>query len=297
MSSISDEKLLEYNRIGLIPGPNETLESFDHRVEYCLKLKENLSSDIRTLFDEEENSSPEIVVDPLEKLGVQYDIQPRWVPIFFSNYKLNFWQGGCAWIFQMQENSPTATLIQLRSSFRNKQKYLRIYDRDELLAHELSHVGRMMFEEPKYEEFFAYRTAPSCFRRWFGPIIQSSIESVIFVFILFFIVIFDFFLIALQRYDAYMISLWLKIIPLGFIFLGVMRLWQHHRILKKTLNSLAESVNNKDKAEAVAYRLRDKEIISFAKMTPTEIKEYANQQSERELRWRVINYAYFQNNH
>lgn len=293
MSSISDEKLLEYNRIGLIPGPNETLDSFKHRVEYCLKLKENLSSDVGAIFNKEESSSPEIVVNPIKQLGAQYDIKPDWVPIFFSNYKLNFWQGGCAWIFQMQENSPTATLIQLRSSFKNKKKHLGIYDRDELLAHEISHVGRMMFEEPKYEEFFAYRTAPSCFRRWFGPIIQSSVESVIFVFILFFIVIFDFFLIALQRYDAYIISLWLKIIPLGFIFLGLARLWQRHRILKSTLNTLIACVNNKDKAEAVAYRLSDKEIISFSKMTPIEIQEYANEQSERELRWRVITTAYF----
>lgn len=297
MTSISDEKLLEYNRIGLIPGPNETLESFSQRVEYCLKLKENLSSDVRAMFDQEESNSPEIVANPLEQLSVQYDIKPKWIPIFFSNYKLNFWQGGCAWIFQMQENSPTATLIQLRSYFKNKKKYLGIYDRDELLAHEISHVGRMMFEEPKYEEFFAYRTAPAYFRHWFGPIIQSSIESVIFVFILFFIVVFDFFLIALQRYDAYIISLWLKIIPLGFIFLGLMRLWQRHRILKSTLNNLAASINNKANAEAVAYRLRDEEIISFAKMTPIEIQEYANQQSERELRWRVIKNAYFQNNH
>ena len=80
-----------------------------------------------------------------------YGIQPTWTPLFFNNYQLAPWHGGCAWIFQLTENAPTAALLQLRAPFRHQPTYLNLYRRDELIAHELSHVGRMMYQEPQFE--------------------------------------------------------------------------------------------------------------------------------------------------
>ena len=292
-TNLSEQQLIEYNRLGLIPGPGETIECFNERVIYCLHLKQHLLKESIPEFDAEESCSREMMVPASRRIRALYGISPDWIPVFFSNHKLSFWHGGCAWIFQMMESSPTAALIQLRSQFQRSDRYLGIYHRDELLAHELAHVGRMAFQEPKYEEFFAYQTSTSSFRRWFGPILQSSIESIFFVLILFLIIVIDFFLISQNHYEAYMIALWIKIIPVGMIAIALIRLWYRHFILGKAEKNLEEVLRGKEKVSAVAYRLQDEEIHLFASMTPIEIEDYAVKRSKKELRWHCIRKIYF----
>lgn len=235
MTTLTNEQLLKFNRLGIIPGPEETHETFAKRADYCLKLKEQLGHEFTKTLAAEPSDDKEVIVSAVDELIPLYDIAPDWIPIFFSNYKLPFWHGGCAWIFQIAEDTPTAALIQLRRSFRHSARYLGIYDRHELLVHELVHVGRMSFQESQFEEMLAYRTSQSAFRRWFGPIIQSSIESVLFVLILGIIVIFDIFLIALNRFDAYLIALWLKLIPIGLVAYAWVRLWRRHKCFNHCL--------------------------------------------------------------
>lgn len=294
MQEQSDEKLLHLNHLGLIPGPNEAEDTFFKRAEYCLKLREHLSIELKNSFAFEEGPSSEILNSSNKKLNELYDISPDWIPIFFSNYKLNFWHGGCAWIFQISAESPTAALIQLRQKLRHSSRYFCIYHRNELLTHELAHVGRMSFQEPQFEEMLAYNTADSRFRRWFGPILQSSTESVIFVLILFLIIVFDVFLISLHRSDAYAMAFWLKVLPVGMIVYALFRLWKKHKIMKSCLNNLTQCLNNPTKASAVLYRLKDKEIKKFASMTTNEIKSYVEAKKDQELRWKVIHKAYFE---
>lgn len=294
MPNISNNKLLTLNQQGLIPGPGESKEAFLLRAEYCQNLKDHLPEEIKTHLPDQALSKEHAILDQAaETLKKKYDCAPHWVPLFFSNHKLPFWHGGCAWIFQMTEQSPTAALIQLRQTFSRSPKYLGIYDRNELLAHELTHIGRMMFQEPKFEEVLAYRTAKSPFRRWFGPVIQSSTESALFMLFLFVLIVFDVFLIALGRPDAYSLTLWLKLIPVGIILAALARLWKRQKTYKKCLQNLEGCVES-DKAEAVAYRLQDHEIQFFSKVSAQEIREYAQAKSEEELRWDVIYQAYFQ---
>lgn len=290
MKEYSDAELIKLNKMGFIPGPGELLDSFCARVDYCLNLKDHLPNELKCALSTE-SSSPEILASPIKYLQSMYDIAPDWIPLFFSNYKLSFWHGGCAWIFQMTEEEPTTALIQLRSSLLYSPKYLGLYRREELLTHELCHVGRMMFQEPRYEEFFAYQT--SCFRirKWLGPILQSSVESVCFLLVLFLIVVFDLFLVALHHHDAYMMALWIKTLPVVFIGLGLWRLWKRHRAISATLKNLREVLGTNEKASFVAYRLTDSEIESFSQMSGAQIIEYMNDQQE--LRWQVIRKAYF----
>lgn len=293
MIEITQERLLALNHLGLIPGPEETAEAFAKRADYCLHLKSHLSQEIKATFEGEHSADPEVLEPARTQLLSFYDMSPDWIPLFFSDYRLPFWQGGCAWIFQTEEDSPTAALIQLRQSFRHKDCYLGIYHRDELLAHELVHVGRMAFQEPHFEEILAYRTATSSFRRWLGPLVQSSIESVVFILILGLIIVCDFFLIALDRMDAYLIAIWLKLIPLVLIIYALYRLGRRQIRLKKCLTSLQACLGSEEKALAVCYRLTDEEIYAFAQMSSEEIKAYGDSQSAKELRWRVIRSAYF----
>lgn len=295
MSDILESKLLFLNQIGLIPGPCETEEAFLLRANYCQNLNDCLPEEIKAHLLTDQSFSPHILNEAAENLRKRYDCSPRWIPLFFNNYKLPFWHGGCAWIFQMTEQSSTAALIQLRQSFNHSQKYLGIYDRNELLTHELSHIGRMMFQEPKFEEILAYRTANSSFRRWFGPIIQSSTESALFMLLLFVLIVFDFFLIALSGPDAFAIAFWLKLIPFSVIIIALLRLWKRQKIYKLCVKNL-EACIGQEKAEAVAYRLKDQEIHLFSKF-PQEIKNYAKSKINEELRWKVIYKAYFVSSH
>lgn len=289
---ISDENFLEYNRQGLIPGPEETEREFFLRVNYCLKLKRELPPMLGEKVSLD-TASEEVIEQAIPITKKLYDIEPKWIPIFFSNYKLAPWHGGCAWIYQVEENSSTGAFFQLRRNYKNSVRYL-MYDRNELVSHELCHVGRMMFQEPKYEEILAYRSSKSKFRRWFGPIVQSSLESLIFVLSLFFVILIDLYFILMGYENGLVIGIWTKLLPLGLICFGLIRLWKRQKTFSKCLNNLNLIFKNEEKANAVAYRLRDLEIAKFASYSPMEIKQFISANEANCLRWRLINKAYFQ---
>ena len=285
--------LSDYNFAGIIPGPKETEEEFNIRALYCLNLKKQIPE---MLEQDIPFSSGEIdLTDEILKAGYEnarqlYDIFPTWVPVFFSNYKLSFWQGGCAWIFQQKENSPTAAFFQLRQNFRHSKKYLGLYERNELISHELSHVGRMMYEEPKFEEILAYRSSPSKLRSFLGPIVQSSYESTIFVLFLFCVIMLDVFTIA---GGISYLSLTGRLIILGMIVYSLLRLAWRHKQFETCFEHLKSTFSNSQQANAVIYRLTDKEIISFGHFTSAQIHSYAEKQKDQSYRWKVLYEAYF----
>lgn len=288
-------QLFEYNSLGLIPGPEESEEAFLKRAHYCLNLKaqipEMLGHDLPFIVEE---AGEESLKEGCQETSFLYGISPSWVPLFYSNYKLPLWQGGCAWIFQQKQDSPTAAFFQLRQKFRTSKKYLGLYDRTELMSHELSHVGRMVFEEPKFEEILAYQSSKSSFRRFFGPIIQSSYESTIFVLLLFTLLFIDFFSL-LQGTENSSLSFFAKTMLACFVLYGLGRLCIRQRQYKNCKRQLNKVLFDIRKSKAVTYRLTDKEIMSFGKFSPAEIKSYAEEQNTKNLRWKLINKAYFCN--
>lgn len=294
--NLSEQELMEYNRVGLIPGPAETEQEFLKRAAYCLDLKNQIPRMLAhelPFATEEIHSTEEILKAGCENARALYDIFPTWVPLFFSNYKLSFWHGGCAWIFQQTQNSPTSAFFQLRQNFRNSKKYLGIYDRDELISHELSHVGRMMFEESKFEEILAYRSSKSFFRRFFGPIVQSSYESTIFVLALFILIVLDFFVLTNGPIDSFNLIFMGRILVLCLIGYGIARLWLRQTQFKTCLKKLRKTLQDPHYADAVIYRLTDKEICSFSRQTPEEINHYADEQKTKTIRWKMIQDVYF----
>lgn len=278
---IKDERLLQLNKNGIIPGPGETEEAFLLRADYCEKLHKHFPVDMP---DEMESISA--YSDALNMSRRCFDIVPTWIPLFFSNYQLRFWQGGCAWIFQQSEELPTAAFFQLRRTFRSRPAYLGLYHRDEIISHETAHAGRMMFQEPKYEELLAYQTAASSFRKWFGPLVQSSKESMLFVLLLFFTMVFDLYHVF---FDTLVLP-WFKLLPLGMLVYTLYRLYRKQKTFERAKKRLGEVSPH---ADAVLYRLRDKEIDTFAFMDAQSIRAFAEQQRHSDLRWRLIALAYF----
>lgn len=277
---ITDKELFQLNTLGLIPGPEESADAFFVRVQYCLNLKQTLAAQVAmTSLETEEGKK--LIQEAAPITRELYDIVPQWTPIVFSNQKLAPWHGGSAWIFQLTEDSPTASFLQLREAFAYKKRYLGLYDRAEVVAHELSHVGRMQFQEPKFEELLAYKTSRSWFRRYFGPIVESLWEIVVFIVLILLSLFIDFFLIASGA--IYSGVALLKILPWVWLGIGLVRVCLRQRQFKRCLTKLEELSSNPN---AVIYRLTDDEIIRFGKMTVEEIKEYFR--SDSSLRCRLI---------
>ncbi len=292
---ISDQELLAYNQEGIIPGPDETEEQFLKRAPLCLRLRQELSkySEMPSSFVQLEADLTQTILQPaFVETRDLFDIAPDWIPILFGNDQMPFWHGGCAWIFQMHDDSPVAALLQLRKTFLHSARYLGIYDRTEIIAHELSHVGRMVFQEPRFEEVIAYRTSASPLRRWLGPIVESSKESVWFVLILGVIVMADIALIATGQEVAYLWAMWLKVIPLALIGFGLWRLSKKQRQYDRCLDNLMQIYPNRHQAQAVLYRLTDQEIVLFSGLSPEAIREHLHTHKTASLRWRLITTAY-----
>lgn len=294
MDPLSNEQLIAFNKQGIIPGPAETEEAFQERSKHCLHIRETLAQYVKEDFPlKGDGKGPqELFTAAYRVTKPLYGIEPDWIPIFFSNFRLSPWHGGCAWIFQLEEDSPVAALFQLRKKYADpKQGWL--YKGEEIVAHEMAHVGRMLFEEPQFEELLAYRSSPKPFRRWFGPIVKNSIESALFVMVLLLIVLLDLFFVIFGYESAYYQAIWLKIIPLMMMGYGFLRLGKKQRQFQRCLENLEQLFHEKECASHVAYRLTDEEIIAFGEKPPEQILEYVRLNKEVSLRWKAIAAAYF----
>jgi len=245
--------LVDWNQRGLIPGPDEGEEMFFKR---CANLP---------IYSIHSSLSTQL-----------FDIQPNWVEIIYKNKGLRPWEGACVWIDHHR------VVLQLKKSFLKKKKYLG-YSRDEVIAHELVHVARSGFEEPIFEEVLAYQTASSKFRRFFGPLFRSTKETKAFIALLgvaFLVSAFSSFgMVALFG-------------VLGIVSAGCFRLCLTQRQFLKACKRLSETVGEQ-KALAVMLRLTDREIVRFAKMSVSEILEYAHKMRKLHIRWEQICVAYF----
>jgi len=289
-----EEDWKELNLQGLIPGPEETEEEFIQRAEFCRNLLRELRERVNheLPFDLEDTASKNITQDAFHFSEKLFGIAPVWVPIFFNNYRLSKWHGGCAWIFQLEEQTPTSAFLQLRKNFKNKSWYMGIYNRKELIAHELAHVGRMVYQEPDFEEILAYRSSDSKFRRFFGPLIQSSKESLFFIILLGLVFLTDLALLSVHTPLATTIAWWLLILPFFFVILALLRLFKRQFQFNRCLKNLRKVYLKSRMAKHLIYRLTDKEICLFGKMKPTEISAYIQSHSLLFFRWAFLTKNY-----
>lgn len=278
-----------WNQQGLIPGPNETEEAFLQRVIFCQNLKHEFLQWLgkELPFSEEDQTNQYVLEEAWPLTKELYGIAPTWVPLFFNNYQLAPWHGGCAWIFQFDPSSPTSAFLQLRKHFQTAALYLGIYQRKELIAHEIAHVGRMAYEEPQFEEIFAYQTSFSRWRQWLGPLFQSDKETLLFSFFLFIPLIVSM-IFTLELKFAFM----LFILPFAFLFFGLGRLYYRHQLLRDCQKNLEALYSNPSAARHLLYRLRDSEIREFAALPPTEIKAWIKARLPHSFRWQFLNTLY-----
>jgi hypothetical protein len=280
----------EWNSQGFIPGPHESEVEFEKRVNFCKNLEKYVveQTNQKLPFQLDDSVSKEVVSEAFPLTKKLYGIEPNWVLLFFSNYKLLPWHGGCAWIFQLDEASPTAAFLQLRAKFRSSSVLFGIYERKELIAHELSHVGRMMYEEPQFEELFAYQSSRISWRRWLGPIVETSRE------VLWFLVLLLASVIASVMHGGE----WVIVAPLVMIVFGVIRVWVRHGVYERCVEKMGKMFErgvdtdkgdgDEEKGKHLVYRLLDSEIRLFGKLSLGEIREKIVELGGESFRWRFL---------
>ena len=251
---MKNEELVEYHRSGWIPGPGETEEQFRRRAQ---PVGETL---------------------PAPRLQKLFDLDPQGIPLIFSNEGLTPWQGAVTRVFE--EQGGVRCEVQLREDFRSKRSYLGLYSLDEVWSHEAAHAARCAFDEPKWEEWFAYRSSTSPLRRLLGPTIERPSEVWLF-------------LIGLLVSEVGWIvseSLWAWAPLVCLLAIAGWRLARRYRIFQRAKRNVAALLREVDKAEAFLFRLRDAEIEAFARWDLQKIRDYA--QKQECLRWRLLQAVY-----
>lgn len=249
---MTDRDLLALDIAGLIPGPGETEEKFLLRVQ-----------ETKSRYEEGEKI-PEAHWDWVRELLYElFHVKPLYISAFYSNKGLTPWQGGASWI----ENKKLKA-IQLRQNLK-KGSYLKIYNREEILAHEAVHAARSAFNEDASEEFFAYMTSEKKYRRILGPIFRRPWEA------------WPLLLFVLGG------SIWppLYLCASFWIALGFFRLMRHHLRLKRAAALILQKTKDARTTRAVLFRMTDEEIQIFSKKN-LSIDLFAKKQNC--LRWIVI---------
>ncbi len=293
---ISDEKLLEFNSKGYIPGPKETEEIFLERIQ----LSEKLCQDPIRFFEENQKSAPFPLENKLLKprwnwtraqLFQLFDIIPTELAMFYSNKGLRFFQGGATWLVEFGENKISLPLLQFRKRLQ-KGSYLFFYSLDEILAHEAVHSARIAFNEPKSEEIFAYMTSSRMFRRALGPIIRTAYEVGIFFSFMLMAFVSQFCSIFISSEIFLALSLFSFSTALFMLLFGLFRLALYKLKFNRVFKKLIKIVKDKKKARSILFRLMDKEISAFSKESTEAIKEYFEKNKVSSLRIRLISLAY-----
>lgn len=276
--------LLQFDRHGLLLAPGEDAGSFARRMQILNQALENLSSELAGnriceaapgIKISNKAAIPHQIYDEALKITQDlYGIRPDWVPGFFANESFGALWGGCA----LSDPESQLVLFIIRKVFRNKRRWL-VYDRRELMAHELTHAAHGVFNEWQFEEYFAYRSANSALRRFSGGCFIHKFDAMFFLLPILLLPVVQFlnlfnitalpmwiFWLLAAVYPVYLVSRCVRLAVLA----GKAR-----RFLRK------QAVENTD---AVLFRLNCREIKSLAagKMPPQD-----------DLRWQIIKKRFF----
>ncbi|MBN1914934.1 MAG: hypothetical protein JW769_03490 [Parachlamydiales bacterium] len=279
----SDKQLIQWNREGWFPGPHEKEQEFYQRVQ----IGKNF------FYNPEKSSLPQWAnhrVYPsrynwvLAHLHSLFDIIPEEIYVFFSKKSLRAFEGGAFWTLSMEKSH--VPLVQLHETLQKKSLY-GIYSLEEILSHELIHACRLGFEDHSIEEFFAYMSSSSAFRKIFGPLFSSPREVGVFFIILGIVLLCSW----VSPFSIF--TLWAHMLFLGasgfFLWRLFYRRWKWNRCYKK----FCALFKDPSKARAMMFRLSKREMEEFSRLSREEIVATVTSRAKVNYRWKIIVLAYF----
>lgn len=212
-----------------------------------------------------------------------YGFQINWARGFFIRERMGFLWGGSSWY--VPESGELIFIV--RPAFEHAEKWF-VYRRDELLAHELCHVAHTPLADDKLEEFFAYQTSDSGFRRYMGNIFVRGMDAFIFIAP-------PFILLAVQMLNIFAgtgIAEWpfwglIGVVPAFFLVRNQLSRNLYFRAEKKLARL---KIKNR---RAVLFRCTRSEIEAIAGCaTDDELKTWLRKQVKETLRFKIIGYRF-----
>ena len=288
------DTLVDLDRRGLTPAPNEDGDAFAARLQRLAERLSQWEDDLRTAgrtslegitLKREDAIPAELLAASGKRTKGLYGFQCDWVPGYFCSPSHSWLFGGCT--FSAPPDLFTVFIISQK--LRTKKRHL-FYDRDEILSHELCHVARTGLQATEFEEHFAYQTSTGAFRRNWGGIMHSQWDSFLFLALCLLLPIGQ---LVLPQF-APSLPLWLNWIPLlAALAFFVLRHLRSRRHFQKALQTLQKYACHGDeqKARILLFHATDQEIHVLAKLYGKANGETLFHQTldsfPKDLRWKV----------
>lgn len=280
---LKKEDLLKWNRLGFIPGPKENEIVFLKRISHVLGYSRKKNKETQV--------SKYLWKKSLYRARDKYDIFPIWTKIIYKNQGLNLWEGACTWVLENEEGEIASCFLQMKKAFLNKHLFLGIYLHEDVLLHEFSHVARMAYPDDKFEEIHAYKSDSSYFRRFLGGALNIFYLTLTALFFLLSNILNIFLFGFLDIWKGYFF-LSINVTCLIFTCFFILQFIYLKYLYLKTRSLLSDLVGLKTACH-ILYRLEESEIKQFSSFSHDKILEFVKIQRKRNLRWKVIAYAYF----
>ena len=261
---------------GFIPGATESEAEFRQRVRMLQEWSAGLERQDLQLPETDQHIPlvKKIARADLHKQGDLvwrlYGARPDWVPAYYEDRGLPLLTGGMAVTFKENETSPWKTFFQLKSVFQKKDRWL-IYGSGELINHEMCHVARAALRSVRYEEYFAYQTSASRFRRWIGGALLTPGDNKILLLAIGWLLAVD--VLALLTRADYLSHTWLAVGPL--LVVTVLGLWRNgniHGEIRRARALLLAFFGQR--TNALLFRLTDEDIRYLSTMKPHEFGSF-----------------------
>ena len=221
----------------------------------------------------------EIINEAGETTQKFYDFRIDYLPGFFLNKDIGLLWGGCS----IYDEKSGQRIFLIRKNFKNSHNWF-IYDRNELLSHELCHDARQILNDRKLEEFFAYQTSKSALRRYIGNCFISEADALLFVL--------PPILLLLAQLSQIYIFPNLSIVPFWAFTIGMIIFFflRNHLARKIFFNASAKIEKFKiEKSSAFLFRCTSSEMAEIAKLNSREeFLLWVNNKAKNELRFQII---------
>jgi hypothetical protein len=290
--------LSDLDQRGLLIGAFETPNQYVERLKVFQKnlnnmendLKEKKSFTVEDLTFPEQERIPQTSFNQAGKITSDlYDFKIDWVPGFFITPDFGMLFGGCAYSFDPDFFS----LFIIRNSFKKKKKWL-VYERDELMSHELCHVARFAMKAHTYEELFAYQTSTSAFRRGYGSMMRAAWETYILMGLLLIMLVTQVYLVIFHGEWMAERSILNNPINGFYLLIGLFTsfLVSRQKIQNINLKALFKNFEKiTDKPRALAFRLSDNELDILVKqkeLTKEKFQQILRDMKSTDIRIELI---------
>lgn len=303
-SVLTLEQMVALDAAGFLLAPQETAEKFTLRLREMDVALNAFDTEMATHGEvtlyknftlHARDRIPEAFMMESQKVTeAAYAFSVDWVPAYFPEKTMGILWAGCTITFD-EHPFPVFTI---RRAFEKKDRFLKLYGRTELLAHESCHVARTPIDDYVFEELFAYAISESRFRRWVGNAFQTDMDAILFIAPLMLLSVFQFALIFFAPEFLENSLLWFAMVFAAIVFpvYIIFRSCALRRIYNRALTFL--KAQNITKPEAVLFRCTQTEIQRLGRISSHQqfLQEYETMEQTDPLRFQVIRKRFFPQN-